>query len=162
MLPDPSVLEECSSAVYPTPNSSCECQLRQVSASGLIASSDCLGKAPEDQTSFGNDHYRIVFQNRDQRGVYGRSYNFFLQDAVDVGEHLVLWDDFVALAAEYRLLIRYKKTFHEVFQEERYGHGGVLLKKMGVSNGSGEILMSDAEWDIARKLCQTCLARCRN
>jgi len=130
-----------------------------MSASGLIVSSDCLRNESRDQTSFGNDHYQIVFQDRDQRRVYGRSYHFFLQDAVDVGEHLVLWDDFVALAAEYRLQMRYKKTFHEVYQEERYGHGGVLLKKMGVSNESGEFLMSDAEWDIARKRCRTYLAR---
>lgn len=158
MLPDPSALEEYSSAVCPTLTSYCECHSGQVLASGLIASSDCLGKAPKDQSSFGNDHYRIVFQDRNQRGVYGRSYNFFLEDAVDVGEHLVLWDDFVALAAEYRLLMRYKKTFHEVFQEERYGHGGVLLKKMGVLDESGEFSLSDAEWDIARKLYRTYLA----
>ena len=111
-----------------------------------------MGKQPQDKTSFGNDYYRIVFQHRDQCGIYGRSYNFFLQDAVDVGEHLVLWDNFVTLAAGYRLRITYKKNFHEVFYEERDGSGGNLLQKMGVLNGSREFMMSDAEWDIARKL----------
>ena len=72
-----------------------------------------------------------MFRHRDQRGVYGRSYHFFLQDAVDVGEYLVMWDDFVALAAECHLHLKNKKTFHDVFREERDGNGGCLLKKMG-------------------------------
>ena len=103
-----------------------------------------------------------MFQHRDQCGIYGRSYNFFLQDAVDVGEHLVLWDSFVALAAGYRLRFTYKRTFHEVFHEERNGSGAHLLKKMGVLNESGEFLMSDAEWDIARKFELVRMARRRD
>jgi hypothetical protein len=44
------------------------------------------------------------------------------------------------------------KTFQEVFNEERDGSEGHLLKKMGVLNGSGEFLIDNAEWDIACKL----------
>lgn len=61
-----------------------------------------------------------------------------------------MWDDFVALAAEYNLHLKHKKTFHDVFQEEREG-GECLLKKMGVLTDSGQFLMSGDEWDIARE-----------
>lgn len=44
------------------------------------------------------------------------------------------------------------KTFQEVFNEERDGSEGHLLTKMGVLNESGEFLIDDTEWDIARKL----------
>lgn len=121
----------------------------------MIADSDCLSKLPNDQTSFGNDLYRIDFRDRDQHGVYGRFYHFFLQDAVDVGEYLVLWEDFVALAAEYGLYVRYTRTFHDIFRDERNGNGEHLLKKMGVVTESGELLMSSDEWAIARKYSQT-------
>jgi len=117
----------------------------------LTVSSECLSKQPKDQKSFGNEHCRIDFRDRDQCGVYGRFYHFFLHDAVDVGEYLVLWDSFVALASNFRLRVKYRKTFHEVFQDERDVNGECLLKKMGVLEQNGDFKISAAEWAIARK-----------
>lgn len=62
-----------------------------------------------------------------------------------------MWDDFVALAAECHLHVKYKKIFHDVFREQREGNGGCLLKKMGVLTENGQFLMSGDEWDIARE-----------
>jgi mRNA (guanine-N7-)-methyltransferase len=46
---------------------------------------------------FGNDCYRVVFSEREHKGVYGHEYRFFLEDAVgDVPEYIVDWDNFVA------------------------------------------------------------------
>jgi hypothetical protein len=132
---------------------------------GLAAAdrdSDCLGKLPDNQTSFGNAYYQINFRDRCQHGIYGRFYHFSLQDAVDIGEYRVFWNDLVALAAEYHLYPKYKRTFHEVFREERAGRGEYLLKKMGVVAESGVFSMSSDEWAIARKSDYGCIGRNRD
>jgi hypothetical protein len=64
----------------------------------LIYIRDKLSQIPEDQEelSFGNDCYRVTFEERKHKGLYGHAYHFFLQDAVeDVPEYVVNWDNFV-------------------------------------------------------------------
>lgn len=46
--------------------------------------------------SFGNAVYRIRFEDRQSRPLFGHRYYFFLKDAVeDVPEYIVDWDNFV-------------------------------------------------------------------
>jgi mRNA (guanine-N7-)-methyltransferase len=46
--------------------------------------------------SFGNAVYRIRFEDRQSRPLFGHRYYFFLNDAVeDVPEYIVDWDNFV-------------------------------------------------------------------
>lgn len=59
---------------------------------------DKLDDLPEDaeDLEFGNDVYKIRFDERRHEGLYGHKYSFFLQDAVDdVPEYVVYWDPFV-------------------------------------------------------------------
>ena len=49
-----------------------------------------------DDLSFGNSVYRIRFDDRDRRPVFGHRYWFYLKDAVDdVPEYIVQWENFV-------------------------------------------------------------------
>lgn len=53
---------------------------------------------PEDakDLSFGNSVYKIRFDNRRERPLFGHRYWFYLKDAVDdVPEYIVHWDNFV-------------------------------------------------------------------
>jgi hypothetical protein len=51
-----------------------------------------------DDLSFGNDVYRIRFEERDNRPLFGHRYHFYLKDAVDdVPEYVVRWNAFVKL-----------------------------------------------------------------
>ena len=53
---------------------------------------------PSDATelSFGNSVYKVRFDQREERPLYGFRYHFYLKDAVeDVPEYLVHWDNFV-------------------------------------------------------------------
>ena len=57
-----------------------------------------LSEIPEDaeDLSFGNDVYKVKFDDRDMTPRYGHRYTFFLQDAVEeVPEYVVYWDEFL-------------------------------------------------------------------
>lgn len=59
-----------------------------------------LDTIPEggSELSFGNSVYKIRFEDRDERPLYGHRYWFYLKDAVeDVPEYVVHWDSFVKL-----------------------------------------------------------------
>ena len=50
--------------------------------------------------SFGNSVYKIRFEDRENRPMFGHRYWFYLQDAVDdVPEYIVRWDNFVKCAS---------------------------------------------------------------
>lgn len=50
----------------------------------------------QDDLSFGNSVYKITFEKRDDKPIFGHKYWFFLQDAVEnVPEYIVRWDNFV-------------------------------------------------------------------
>lgn len=52
--------------------------------------------ADTDDLSFGNSVYKIRFENRDSKPMFGHKYWFFLQDAVEnVPEYVVRWENFV-------------------------------------------------------------------
>jgi mRNA (guanine-N7-)-methyltransferase len=57
-----------------------------------------LDALPSNSTdlSFGNSVYKITFEERDEKPVFGHKYWFFLRDAVEnVPEYVVNWDNFV-------------------------------------------------------------------
>lgn len=57
-----------------------------------------LNSLPPDaeDLSFGNSVYKVAFEKRSEKPIFGHKYWFFLQDAVDnVPEYVVYWDNFV-------------------------------------------------------------------
>ncbi|KAJ3496930.1 hypothetical protein NLJ89_g10416 [Agrocybe chaxingu] len=101
--------------------------------------------------SFGNSIYRITFESRDERPMFGQKYWFFLKDAVEnVPEYIVRWDNFVQLAAEYGLHAIYKEEFHQVFSENQDHHEfKPLLVRMKVVDNDGASAMDEDQWEAA-------------
>ncbi|KIY51113.1 guanine-N(7)-methyltransferase [Fistulina hepatica ATCC 64428] len=114
---------------------------------------DRLDELPpgSDDYTFGNSVYRIRFESRDYRPIYGHKYWFYLKDAVDdVPEYVVDWDEFCELAEEYGLRLTYKKTFHEVYSEnEEHPEFGPLLVRMKVVGTNGACAIDDEQWEAA-------------
>ncbi|GJE97968.1 mRNA cap guanine-N7 methyltransferase [Phanerochaete sordida] len=112
-----------------------------------------LDAIPEDakELEFGNKVYKIRFEQRDERPLYGHRYWFYLKDAVeDVPEYVVHWDNFVKLAAEYDLDLIYEKEFHEVYAEnEEHPEYGPMLQHMKVVDANGESQMDEDQWEAA-------------
>ncbi|CCG84374.1 protein of unknown function [Taphrina deformans PYCC 5710] len=117
---------------------------------GTIPSSDAIiahiNNLPTGQKEWGNDIYRVEFENQPPPGPdvvfrppYGHRYTFYLKDAVDiVPEYVVPFNAFRALAEEYNLELLYHKGFHEVFEENCNDFdGGMLLDRMGVVKKDG-------------------------
>lgn len=96
--------------------------------------------------------YRVRFASR-QRSTFGDRYSFFLRDAVeDVPEYVVHWAQFEALAREFGLVLKYRKEFHQVFEEhERVGEFAQLLVRMKVVDENGESAMDEDQWEAASK-----------
>ncbi|TXT10949.1 hypothetical protein VHUM_01700 [Vanrija humicola] len=123
---------------------------------GTIPNTDLLlqrlEQIPEGEPlEFGNSCYSITFEERHHKGLYGHAYHFYLEDAVEgVPEYTVDWDNFVSLAREYGLELKYKKTFNDILQEEQGTEDfGPLLGKMGVVNEHGESAMDSDQWEAA-------------
>ncbi|KIY67719.1 guanine-N(7)-methyltransferase [Cylindrobasidium torrendii FP15055 ss-10] len=114
---------------------------------------DRLDELPDDaqDLEFGNDVYKIKFDERQHEGLYGHKYSFFLQDAVDdVPEYLVHWTPFVKLAEEYGLRLVYRSEFHSVYQEfQEEKEFADLLVRMKVINAEGESAMDEDQWEAA-------------
>ncbi|KAK9447799.1 mRNA capping enzyme-domain-containing protein [Limtongia smithiae] len=116
---------------------------------GTIPSSDALAeyirKLPKDEKEWGNSVYSIRFFNDPPRdGVFrppfGHRYSFFLQDAVeDVPEYVVPFEIFRALAEDYKLELVYRKSFHQVFDDETGENPELfeICKRMNVTKSDG-------------------------
>lgn len=117
-------------------------------ADQLLARLDQLPPDSKD-LSFGNSVYKIRFEERTSRPLFGHRYYFYLRDAVeDVPEYIVEWDNFVEMAAQYGLHPVFKKEFHEVFQENReHDDFKQLMVRMNVCDASGASSMDDEEWE---------------
>jgi len=82
--------------------------------------------------------------------MYGHKYHFYLEDAVDVPEFVVNWDNFESLALEYGLHLIYKKSFHEILTEEQSSRDfGPLLGRMKVVDEYGNSAMDADQWEAA-------------
>ncbi|KZT09419.1 uncharacterized protein LAESUDRAFT_722386 [Laetiporus sulphureus 93-53] len=104
-----------------------------------------------EELSWGNSVYKVRFEDRAHRPLFGHRYWFFLRDAVDdVPEYVVQWDNFIKLAAEYGLRCVYKKEFHQVFEEHHtHPEFGPLLERMKVVDADGESQMDEDQWEAA-------------
>jgi len=107
--------------------------------------------ADQEDLSFGNSVYKIRFEERKQRPVFGHKYWFFLKDAVEnVPEYIVRWENFVQMAAEYKLHPVYKEEFHQVFDEhQEHPEFGPLMERMKVVDSNGESSMDEDQWEAA-------------
>ncbi|KAJ7738465.1 mRNA capping enzyme-domain-containing protein [Mycena maculata] len=101
--------------------------------------------------TFGNDVYKIRFEDRVHKPLFGHKYWFYLQDAVEnVPEYIVKWDNFVQMAADYGLHPVYKEEFHDVFSEHReHPEFGPLMVHMNVVDADGESAMDEDQWEAA-------------
>ncbi|KAF7732002.1 mRNA cap guanine-N7 methyltransferase [Apophysomyces ossiformis] len=114
---------------------------------------------PKGSFGFGNDIYRIEFDNIEddddvgKKGFtkFGCKYMFHLEDAVDCPEYLVHWTTFEKLAKEYGLSVRLREPFHQFYarqsQKEEYQK---LLGRIGVIGGDSPD-MTEEEWEAAGK-----------
>ncbi|EIN08070.1 guanine-N(7)-methyltransferase [Punctularia strigosozonata HHB-11173 SS5] len=116
----------------------------------LLSRLDELPPDAED-LSFGNSVYKITFEDRVKRPIFGHRYSFFLKDAVeDVPEYIVHWDNFTQMAAEYGLHQVYKEEFHHVFTEHQTDpEFGQLLVRMKVADKDGNSQMDEDQWEAA-------------
>lgn len=122
------------------------------------------------ELSFGNSVYKIRFDERVKRPVFGHKYWFYLQDAVEnVPEYIVRWENFVEcvislvfkafvdtsslncrMAKEYGLHLKYKEEFHGIFEEHQDDpEFGPLMVRMNVVNSDGESSMDEDQWEAA-------------
>jgi len=108
---------------------------------------------PQDaeELSFGNSVYKITFENRSNKPIFGHKYCFFLKDAVEnVPEYVVYWDNFVQMAAEYKLRLLYKEEFHRVYEEHQdHPEFGPLMVRMKVVDPDGASAMDEDQWEAA-------------
>jgi len=119
-------------------------------AEQLLERLDALPEDAED-LSFGNSVYKIRFDEREKKPIFGHKYWFFLQDAVEnVPEYIVRWQNFVEMATEYGLDLKYKEEFHEVFEEhQEHPEFGPLMVRMKVMEANGESSMNEDQWEAA-------------
>ncbi|KAG9318424.1 mRNA capping enzyme-domain-containing protein [Chiua virens] len=119
-------------------------------ADQLLERLDALPPSATD-LSFGNAVYKIRFEDRKSRPLFGHRYHFFLKDAVeDVPEYIVNWDNFLGLAEDYSLYPIYKEEFHQIFAEHsEQEEFKELMVRMKVVNASGESSMDEDQWEAA-------------
>ncbi|KAF8638517.1 hypothetical protein AX16_010499 [Volvariella volvacea WC 439] len=112
-----------------------------------------LASLPEDASdlSFGNDVYNIRFEQRHSSLLFGHRYWFTLKDAVNgIPEYVVHWDNFVQLAAEYRLHPIFKQEFHDVFDENQtHPEFRSLMIRMNVMDSNGGSQIDESQWEAA-------------
>jgi mRNA (guanine-N7-)-methyltransferase len=112
---------------------------------------------PEDPSlEWGNSIYKVKFPGKTPsdgvfRPPFGWKYFYFLEEAVDsVPEYVVPWEAFRALAEDYNLELEYRKTFGEVWEEERDDpEFGQLCERMGVKDRNGNLKVGKEEMEAA-------------
>lgn len=106
---------------------------------------------------FGNSIFNCKFDDsRSEKKFpasepFGIQYGFHLEDAVDCPEWLVPFLKFQSLAEEYKLVLIYKKNFHQFIHEHIQNEDfAELMRKLGaLGDGTGRDTISDDEWDAA-------------
>ncbi|EDO40546.1 predicted protein, partial [Nematostella vectensis] len=68
---------------------------------------------------FGNEVYRIKFENKEDFPLYGCKYDFHLEGVVDCPEFLVYFPLFEKMAEKYDMKLVFVKTFHEFFHDHQ-------------------------------------------
>uniref|UniRef100_T1IYW9 mRNA cap guanine-N(7) methyltransferase n=1 Tax=Strigamia maritima TaxID=126957 RepID=T1IYW9_STRMM len=70
-----------------------------------------------DDLSYGNDVYRITFNEKDKFSLFGAQYNFHLTEVVDCPEFLVYFPALIEIAKKYDLEFVFKTRFDDYFNE---------------------------------------------
>ncbi|XP_076864469.1 mRNA cap guanine-N(7) methyltransferase [Brachyhypopomus gauderio] len=84
-----------------------------------------------DSNSFGNEVYRVTFQQKGAYPLFGCQYDFNLEGVVNVPEFLVYFPLFEEMAKKYNMRLVYKKTFHEFFEEKiKNEQNKILMQRM--------------------------------
>ncbi|KAG6335884.1 hypothetical protein ID866_3221 [Astraeus odoratus] len=119
-------------------------------ANYLLERLDALSPSVTD-LSFGNSVYKIRFEDKRSRPLFGHRYYFWLKDAVDnVPEYIVHWNNFVHVAAEYSLYPIYKEEFHQIYtQHQENEEFKSLMLRMKVVDANGESAMDEDQWEAA-------------
>lgn len=115
-------------------------------------STELRGRLSESSTlqdrSFGNQYYKVVFDQIESFPPFGNRYTFFLEDAVEnVPEYVVDFDIFEDLAHEAGLRCIYRKNFADIYADGQ-GHPefGRLLERMKVRNRDGTLVLDEDMW----------------
>lgn len=76
----------------------------------------------------------------------------------DVPEYVVRWDNFITLARDVGLELKYRKEFHDVYAEFHDDKEfGPLLQRMKVVDSDGESQMDEDQWEAASESLHRCL-----
>ncbi|KAF1809737.1 hypothetical protein P152DRAFT_461125 [Eremomyces bilateralis CBS 781.70] len=124
---------------------------------GVIPNSDVLSDEVVKQPQWGNDIYQVKFPGAVPadgifRPPFGWKYFYNLEEAVEeVPEYVVPWEAFRALAEDFNLELEYRKTFKEIWEEEKDDRTlGPLSERMRVRDArTGELLVTAQEMDAA-------------
>lgn len=125
---------------------------------GTIPSSDFIrekivNKEFYEKNTFGNDLYHVRFENDPPedgvfREPFGNRYDYFLKDAVDdVPEYVVPFEYFRSLCEDFGLILRYKKNFTDIFNQEIPKYFNKLNKNLvdGMKRADGKYGVEGAE-----------------
>lgn len=125
---------------------------------GTIPSSDFIrdkivNKAFYEKNTFGNELYHVRFEkDPPEDGVFrepfGNRYDYFLKDAVDdVPEYVVPFEYFRSLCEDFGLILRYKKNFTDIFNQEIPKYFSKLNKNLidGMKRADGKYGVEGAE-----------------
>lgn len=120
---------------------------------GTIPSSDFIRKKivnkeffPGSDVKFGNELYSVTFEKPPPadgvfRPPFGNKYMYSLKDAIDdVPEYMVPFETLRAKCEEYGLVLKYKKNFIDIFNEEIPKYFTRLNKKLvdGMKRSDGK------------------------
>lgn len=101
-------------------------------------------------TSFGNDIYRVTFEQRDLAPPrFGAKYKFFLEDAVgDVPEYLVHTETLMQIAKMYDMDFIMSDTLWNFYQANKEQHAD-LLRRMRVHDNHGQLQLSESGKELS-------------
>jgi mRNA (guanine-N7-)-methyltransferase len=112
--------------------------------------------ADDPPVEWGNSIYKVKFTGKTPsdgifRPPFGWKYFYYLDEAVDsVPEYVVPWEAFRALAEDYNLELEYRKSFGELWDEERNDpEFGPLSERMGVQDRNGNLRVGKEEMEAA-------------
>ncbi|CAL8583714.1 mRNA cap guanine-N7 methyltransferase [Xanthoria parietina] len=121
-----------------------------------IPTPDIADNEAENDTvaHWGNSIYQVRFPGKTPpdgifRPPFGWKYNYFLDEAVEVPEYVVPWEAFRALAEDYNLELQYRRTFPDIWKEEKDDPVfRPLSERMGVLDRiSGEMMVTHEEME---------------
>lgn len=125
---------------------------------GTIPSSDFIRdkivrKEFTEERTFGNELYHVRFEKDPPedgvfRSPFGNRYDYFLKDAVDdVPEYVVPFEYFRLLCEDYGLILKFKKNFIDIFNQEIPQYFSKLNKNLieGMRRADGKYGVEGAE-----------------